>query len=65
MGSVTVNGQAPDNNKEYPANTTLTLVATPETGYVVNKWSDGVTTATRTVVTNGNPGALPAFFKVQ
>jgi hypothetical protein len=32
---------------------------------VFNKWSDGVTTATRTVVTNGNPGALTAFFKVQ
>ena len=63
LGSVTINGQAPDPNKEYPANTTLTLAAVPAAGAEFKKWSDGVTDATRTIVTNGNPGALTAFFK--
>ena len=63
LGTVTVNGQAPDNNKEYPANTTLTIVATPVAGAEFKKWSDGVTDASRVIVTNGNPGALTAFFK--
>lgn len=63
LGSVTVNGQAPDNDKEYPANTTLTLVAIPAAGAEFKNWSDGNTNTTRTVVTNGNPAALMAFFK--
>jgi hypothetical protein len=62
-GSVTVNGEAPDNTKDYPANTTLTLVATANNNYVFDRWSDGVTTASRTVVTKGMPEALTAIFK--
>lgn len=62
-GTVTVNGTTPDNVKEYAANTTLALVATAKTGYVFDKWSDGNTSASRNVVTTGQPGALTAFFK--
>lgn len=61
-GSVTVNGAAPDNTKEYAANTTLALAATPKSGYEFVQWSDGDKNATRNVVTNGQPAALIAFF---
>ena len=61
-GSVTVNGAAPDNTKEYAANTTLALAATPASGYEFVQWSDGDKNATRNVVTNGQPAALIAFF---
>ena len=64
FGAVTVNGETPDNTQSYPAGTTLTLVATPASAsYVFDRWSDGVTTATRSVVTKGFPQALTAFFK--
>lgn len=62
MGSVTVNGSAPDNTVGYAANTSLALVATAETGYEFVMWSDGVTTASRTVVTKGQPGGIIAIF---
>lgn len=62
-GSVTVDGADPDNTKEYPNGTTLALVATAKTGYDFVAWSDGVTTASRNVVTNGNPGGVLAIFK--
>ena len=62
-GSVTVDGAAPDNTKEYPSGTVLALVATPKTGYDFVSWSDGVTTTTRNVVTTGNPGGVLAIFK--
>lgn len=61
-GSVTVDGAAPDNTKEYAANTTLALAATPAAGYEFVQWSDGDKNATRNVVTNGQPAALIAFF---
>lgn len=63
MGSVTVNGSAPDNTVGYAANTSLELAATAESGYEFVMWSDGVTSATRTVVTKGQPGGLIAIFK--
>lgn len=63
MGSVTVNSAAADNTVDYPANTTLTLVATANSGYEFVQWSDGVTTASRTVVTKGQPGGVIAIFK--
>ena len=62
-GSVTVNGETPDNTKDYPANTTLTLAATANSGYEFVQWSDGVKEASRTVVTKGMPEALTAIFK--
>ena len=65
LGSVTVNGSAPDNTVGYAANTTLELVATATgTGEFVS-WSDGDTHATRTVVTKGQPQGLMAIFKAK
>lgn len=63
MGTVTVDGQAPDNTKQYAANTLLALVATPKTGYDFVKWSDGVTVASRDVIAKGQPDAIVAIFK--
>lgn len=62
LGSVTVNGEAPDNTKDYDANVTLTLKATATSGVFVG-WSDGVTTEERTYVTTGQPAGLTAIFK--
>lgn len=64
MGSVKVNGVAPDNTKEYAANTVLELVATPTSGHDFVKWSDNVLTATRNVMAKGRPDAVVAIFKV-
>lgn len=63
MGTVTVNGAAPDNTVGYAANTSLELAASAKSGYEFVMWSDGVTSATRTVVTKGQPGGLIAIFK--
>lgn len=64
MGSVTLNGAEVDNSKEYAANTVLSLVATPKSGYDFVKWSDGKTDASRNVMAKGRPDALVAIFKV-
>ena len=64
-GKVTVNGSTPDNTVDYNAGTTLTLVAQAESGYEFVGWSNGETTATITVVTNGQPGGVMAIFKAQ
>lgn len=64
MGTVTVDGSAPDNTKEYAANTVLALVATPKTNYDFFKWSDGITTASRNVIAKGQPDAIVAIFKL-
>jgi hypothetical protein len=63
MGTVTVNGAAPDNTVGYAANTSLELAASAKSGYEFVMWSDGVTSATRTVVTKGQPGGLIVIFK--
>jgi hypothetical protein len=62
LGTVTVNGETPDNTVGYAAGTTLTLKATA-TGGEFQGWSDGVTTAERSVVTKGQPEGLMAIFK--
>ena len=62
LGTVTVNGATPDNTVGYAAGTTLTLKATASEG-VFQGWSDGVTTAERSVVTKGQPEGLMAIFK--
>lgn len=41
----------------------ITLTATPKGGYAFDRWSDGVTTATRTVVVSETK-TLTATFKV-
>lgn len=63
LGSVTVNGSEPDNTIGYAANTSLELKATALSGAQFVMWSDGVTSATRTVVTKGQPGGVIAIFK--
>ena len=63
LGSVTVGGNAPDNTVGYAANTSLELKATAKSGGAFVMWSDGVTSATRTVVTKGQPGGVIAIFK--
>ena len=45
-----------------PKGTTLTLTATPATGKVFRKWSDGKTDTTISVVASGDPQAFTAFF---
>ena len=62
LGTVTVNGATPDNTVGYAAGTTLTLKAAASEG-VFQGWSDGVTTAERSVVTKGQPEGLMAIFK--
>ena len=42
----------------------MNISATPASGYVFEKWSDGNTSATRTVVMNANT-TLVASFKEQ
>lgn len=65
LGTVTVNGKAPENDTDYPANTTLNLVATAtSTGEFVG-WSNGETGASITVVTKGQPGGIMAIFKAK
>lgn len=62
LGTVTVNGAAADNTKNYPAGTSLALKATA-TGGVFDRWSNGATATEITVVTKGQPDAIVAIFK--
>ena len=63
LGTVTVNGAAADNTKNYAQGTTLSLAATPKTGASFVKWSNGATAQNITVVTKGQPEAITAIFK--
>ena len=45
----------------FPEGTTITLTATPNSGYVFDHWNDGVTTPTRTVTVNNNM-SFTAYF---
>lgn len=62
LGTVTVNSAAPDPKKDYAANETLTLKATPKGSNKFVKWSNGKTTPEITVVTTGYPDAIVALF---
>ncbi len=55
MGTVSGSG-------EYEANTTVTLSATPNSGYQFDKWTDGNTANPRQITVNGN-GTYTASFK--
>lgn len=48
----------------YAANTTVTLVATPDEGFVFSKWSDGSTNSTRNLVVTCDT-TVRAFFEVE
>lgn len=58
-GSGTVSGGG-----TYERGSTATLKATPATGYKFKRWSDGVTTATRTVTVTGAATYTAEFVKV-
>lgn len=46
----------------YASGTSVTLTATANSGYVFSKWSDGVTTASRTIIaTSGLPTFIAEF----
>ena len=62
LGTVTVNSAQPDNTKDYAAGTTLTLKATATEAGQFECWGDGDRNETKTVVTNGFPGAIMAIF---
>lgn len=47
----------------YPSGSTVTLKATPYSGYSFERWNDGVTSATRTITVTGN-ASYTAYFKV-
>ena len=65
-GGTIENGSTPvESGSEVEKGTTLTLTAEPKTGYVFDKWSDGRTTATISVVATGDPQGFVAFFKAQ
>lgn len=51
-------------NKSYSEGSRVNIQATPASGYVFDKWSDGNTSASRTVVMNANT-TLVASFKEQ
>ena len=51
-------------NKSYSEGSRVNIKATPASGYVFDKWSDGNTSATRTVTMNANT-TLVASFKEQ
>lgn len=63
LGSVTVNGSAPDNTKEYAGGVTLALVAIPAAGAEFVAWSNGSTNTSISVTTRGIPEAITAIFK--
>ena len=50
-------------NGEYDANSSVTITATPATGYTFDKWSDENTYASRVITMNENK-TLTAYFKV-
>ncbi len=49
-------------NMSYPAGTQVEIIATPNRGYVFNKWSDGDKKATRTLVMDQDYADLKATF---
>lgn len=49
-------------NKTYSEGSRVNIIATPKSGYQFDKWSDGNTSASRTVVMNSNT-TLTASFK--
>ena len=65
LGTVSIkNGNDPvASGTEVAKGTTLTLTATPTTGNVFVKWSNGQTANPTTIVTTGDPMSITALFK--
>lgn len=64
-GSVSVNGVSGDYSDTVMSGTQLTLVATPDSGYVFDSWSDGDTNATRTVTITADTTLTASFVTAQ
>ena len=60
-GSVSVNGVSGDYSGTVLSGTTLTLVATPNTDYQFDEWSDGNTDNPRTITVTGNITLTASF----
>jgi uncharacterized repeat protein (TIGR02543 family) len=58
---VSVNGVTGNYSQSVAYNTQLTLVATPDSGYVFDGWSDGDTNATRTITVTNDLTLTAAF----
>jgi len=52
-----------DDEEDYAPGATVTLTAVPAEGFVFDVWTDGVTTAARTIVAIGQPQHYIAKFK--
>jgi len=63
-GTVTVNGVTGGYQATVPYNTQLTVSATANTGYNFNQWSDGSSTASRTLTVTSDI-TLSASFQIQ
>jgi hypothetical protein len=61
-GSVSVNGVTGDYSQSVAYNTQLTLVATPDNGYIFGSWSDGDTNATRTITVTNDLTLTTSFY---
>ena len=48
-------------NKTYSEGSRVNIKATPASGYVFDKWSDGNTSASRTVTMNANTTLVASF----
>ena len=48
-------------NKSYAPGTLVTVKATPASGYAFDQWSDGNTSATRTLTMNSNLNLVASF----
>lgn len=64
-GIVSVNGVSGDYSENVMSGTQLTLVATPNTDYVFDSWSDGDTNASRTITVSGAVTLTASFVQAQ
>ena len=60
-GSISVNGVSGDYSATVMSDTQLALVATPDSGYEFDSWSDGDTNASRTITVTGDLTLTASF----
>lgn len=60
-GTVTVDGVTGDYQATVPYNTQLAVSATADTGYDFNQWSDGSSTASRTIYVTSDVSLIASF----